>query len=366
MQPRWTDCDTAPIESQNLAASYAMGGTSSTDNTADATTYLPPLPVPCKGRALPRMAVFDVVIIRTEDTSTSSHGVNLLQGLNLFFNFTQTTNATGTASTLIKGSGTSDTSSAISYSMNIANAGDSRSEVLARPTLIALDRQPSNFFSGRNLTLGISGQAGGTSTMDDRAVGISLSLTPTFVNDESMLVSVKAGRSFLEQLSQSVNFSNSFQTSRNSVTANVLLDFGQTLILSGLTEQEIQRTSDGVPVLKDIPAVQYLFSTRSVQNFTSSVIVMITPRKPVRNSEDAARAIAERESGRNTYAIGKMAEDYIDMNNKATPTLDSALWHSRANSMYYQFRNGDLKTEDWNEGGRLNALLNDIGQLIYY
>jgi type II secretory pathway component GspD/PulD (secretin) len=171
-------------------------------------------------------------------------------------------------------------------------------------------------------------------------------------------------RSFFEQVNESVNFATSFQSSRNMVTANVLLNFGQTLILSGLTEHEIQRGSSGVPVLKDIPALQYLFSNRNEQNFTSSVIVMLTPRKPVTNTTDAARAIAE--DGNKTYALSDMAGDYLDINQRATTNLDSTLWHSRFNSMYFQFRNGDLKTDDWNESGRLDKLLKEIRQLLYF
>jgi type II secretory pathway component GspD/PulD (secretin) len=179
-----------------------------------------------------------------------------------------------------------------------------------------------------------------------------------------MLVSVRVARSFFELVNENVNFTTSFQSSRNMVTANVLLNFGQTLILSGLTEHEIQRGSSGVPVLKDIPALQYLFSNHTEQNFTSSVIVMLTPRKPVTDSTDAARAIAE--SGNKTYALNDMAGDFLDINKRATTTLDSALWHSQSNSMYFQFRNGDLKTQDWNESSRLDKLLKEIRQLLYF
>jgi hypothetical protein len=364
IQRRWTDCDTAPANPQSLGTTGSAGSSS---NQGDETTYLPPLPSPCKNLGLPRMAVFDVVLIRTEDTSIASHGINLLDGLNLFFSRTKTTQLTGNTSsvtqTTIRGLA-ANPETAILYSLNIANSGDSRSEVLARPTLVALDRQPSAFFSGRILTLGIAGQAGGSSTLSDRPIGISLSLTPTFVSNDSMLVSVRVARSFFELVNENVNFTTSFQSSRNMVTANVLLNFGQTLILSGLTEHEIQRGSSGVPVLKDIPALQYLFSNHTEQNFTSSVIVMLTPRKPVTDSTDAARAIAE--SGNKTYALNDMAGDFLDINKRATTTLDSALWHSQSNSMYFQFRNGDLKTQDWNESSRLDKLLKEIRQLLYF
>ena len=98
--------------------------------------------------------------------------------------------------------------------------------------------------------------------------------------DPYQKISARAARSFVEQVDENVAFGQTMQTSRNAVTANVVLKFGQTLILSGLAEQEVQRASDGVPVLQDIPVLQYLFRARTTDTFRRSVVVLITPRKP--------------------------------------------------------------------------------------
>ncbi|MGC4060188.1 MAG: hypothetical protein QM749_04790 [Aquabacterium sp.] len=44
---------------------------------------------------------------------------------------------------------------ALSYPVNITNANSSVNEVLARPTLAAIENMPSEFFSGTNLSAGV-------------------------------------------------------------------------------------------------------------------------------------------------------------------------------------------------------------------
>ena len=105
---------------------------------------------------IPQMALVDVVIIRSEERRTTNKGVNLMNGLSLImtgnlFDFQR--NRTSTA-----GTPTTDTeqknanlkislpSGGITYNLNIFNDNDDRNEVLARPTLVALDGQASDFF----------------------------------------------------------------------------------------------------------------------------------------------------------------------------------------------------------------------------
>lgn len=347
--PRWFDCDPAGLAAASAQGPAAAVGSGSADETAP----LPALPSSCKGAGNPRMAILDVVIVRTEDTATTSFGVNLLDGLSYVLGRsrqlsdvltraasapdTRTVTITRQRSDALGNSGSNPAS--ITYSLNIANATNSRSEVLAQPSLVALDRQPSTFFSGRTITLGIAGQAGGASTFADKPVGVSLSVTPTFISDDTMLVAARAARSFVEQVDGNVGFVQTMQASRNSVSANVVLRFGQTLILSGLAEQEVQRDTDGVPVLQDIPVLQYLFRNKATQNFTRSVLVLITPHVPEPERARVAQAPA---------------------------AASAAIRHAQDNKLFLQFRTGDLKAEDWSSPSRLDRILRQAGQMLYF
>src|SRR5204862_5632091 len=70
----------------------------------------------------------------------------------------------------------------ILYTLNIANATETNDEVIARPTLVVLDRQPSQFFSGANISIALAGQYGGS--VVEKPIGVSLSVTPTFIDDD--------------------------------------------------------------------------------------------------------------------------------------------------------------------------------------
>ncbi len=345
----------------SMAGATSYGGSGGGgQGGGDETNALPALPSPCKGDSPPLMAILDVTIIRTEDNIASNYGINLLDGLSYVFN-----RSTQIADTLTQ-VGSSDASrnititrqrshglpgAGIAYSLNIANAMGSRSEVLARPSLVALDRKASTFFSGRNLTIGIPGQAGGASMIADKPIGVSLSATPTFIDDETLLVAVRAARSFIEQVDNSVSFGHSIQTSRNAVTANVVLKFGQTLILSGLAEQEVQSASSGVPVLQEIPALQYLFRSKEEQRFSRSVLILITPRRPETDDVHAARALAAIRPGQSA---------------KTQPNLHAAYQGHHKNRLYLQFRNGDIQSDEWRHPSRLTELFRQLGTILYY
>lgn len=381
--PRWFRCDESQSTNfSNPGASgvYSNGG-SGGSNSADETVPLPALPITCKGAANPAMALFEVTILRTEDSASENRGINMLDGLAFVLSASRTVNRVLTSGiagqpdtkvlTITENNtrslANSSNASSINYSLNIANAADSRSEVLAQPTLLALDRQPSTFFSGRSITLGLAGLAGSQGTFTDKPIGVSLSVTPTFIDGETMLVSVRAARSFVEQVDANVSFGQSMQTSRNAITSNVILKFGQTLVLSGLAEQEIQHQVDGVPVLKDIPLLQYLFSQRGVQRFKRSVIVLITPRKPedersVALSEAARLNLANPEGGQYKNLLNQV----LGEGGQSSPTIANAYREAFASKLYLQFRTGDMKSDDWSTPARIQKIIKDIGSLIYF
>lgn len=339
---------------------------------------LPALPHPCRGDAAPRMVVLDVAFIRTEDHDTSSHGINLLDGLSYVLGHVRTVTDTvvsdagapserSSVITTMRRSGTPD--ELIKYSLNIANASDNRSEVLARPSLVALDRMPSTFFSGRNITLGIAGHDGGASAIQDRPVGVGLSVTPTFVDAETLLLAVRTTRSFVQSLDAGVNFGNTLQTSLNSVSANVVLKMGQTLIVSGLSEQERQRASSGAPVLKDIPVLQYLFNNSETLDFTSSVLVLITPRPPISDAQamEKVRPHLERRADEQARTFAPMvAKAMKDHPGGAPGNLSDTYRHSLGSPLFLQFRSGDLGYRRWSERDRLKHMLTDLTELIHY
>lgn len=373
LAPNWADC--APAAQQG----GTYGGMSAAAGGADETVQLPALPSPCAGRPLPRMAVIDVAIIRSQDTNRTTKGINLLDSLSVTFgptlldykrNWTNdrfnpgqnVDNRQVNRALTVSLNNLGGTGAAVTYSLNIANATDQANEVIARPSLLVLDRQPSTFFSGSTLTTTVPGQYGGSRI--DHPVGVSLSVTPTFIDDDSMLLSVKAGRSFFQD--GPLNLLATVQSTRNTASANARIRFNETLVLSGLSEREIQEDESGVPLLKEVPLLQYLFKSEQTLNFSHSILVLITPRRPETAGTGVQQGAADRESpevqelrARAAKALRVTPNLDVVMANLDGPNLDNT-------GLFRQFRSGDLKAQAWHRPEGLQRILSEIASFLYF
>jgi type II secretory pathway component GspD/PulD (secretin) len=172
----------------------------------------------------------------------------------------------------------------IAYLLNVLNRQQTSAEVLAKPSLVALDRTPSVFFSGATLTVPVTSAF--TGTLQEKSVGVSLAVTPTFVSDDEVLLAVSAGRSFLDDQIRA-DLDQGIETTNNTVAANVRLRFGETLVLSGLSEREHEVDRDEAPGLGRLPIGNLLLGNRQSRSVRKSVVVLLTLRRP---NEDVPRA----------------------------------------------------------------------------
>ena len=332
-----------------------------------------------------RMVIVDVVIVSSEEDITTAKGVNLLNGLQLQFG-TSSLPAFQRSVTINSGDGTiagSPVSSgqlttitraitipAITYSLNIANAGTTRNEILARPTLVATSGQKSEFFSGSNIRAAavatVAGSAPTGSIDVDKDIGVKLGITPQFLNGDRVRLLVEAERTFLQDTTASVNFQFQLRTSKTNVNANVVLNLGETLILSGLSEKETANVRSGVPGLQDIPVVQYLFSRQTTRDFNKSVLILITPRTAEYTYRP--RHVREREQARlppDQRILSELQARYADWF-RPYPNWASVFHHLQENSLYREFRTGDVALERWETFTDIENRLKKLPEFLYF
>lgn len=373
----WSDCSQQLVTSSSeakegggLADSQIIGSVK-----VDETLAMKSLPSPCKGRSMPQIAIIDVVILRTNEISTSNSGINLLENLAVTIQqssnkvTTTTDNDPRSQTTTITrniGLGTS-AAGAIAYSLNIANVGGQTTEVVSRPSLQVLDRQPSQFFSGSSITIGLTGGVGSSNTLNEVNVGLSMSITPTFIDESQLLLNVKAVHTFFEPVTGTSSFSQSLQTSRNMVVSATKINLNETLVLSGLTEREAFTGTSGVPILKDIPGLQYFFSRKTVQSFNKTVLILITPRRMVSYGEAIEKV------GDLTKSSGKepkiMQETRLSAQKELGgrwPNLYHTVKKMSKGERSFSVRSNDIDLEDWNAPGRIQKFLQDAANALYF
>ena len=358
----WFRCDTrpAPIAEKDTTPLLDNGHLPITEENAHAVT----LPAPCPGE-IPPSAIIEITMIRTEEAIQKSFGVNLLDGLTLGRSILQDNTGTITrASNLFNNGGTTPvTTGFLSYSMNIANSVYTKNEVIARPTLAAVDRLPSVFFSGGNYSISVKGT--NSSVLVDKQTGVALSITPTFVDEDHVMINVRASRSFKEESPDKDNIP--LVLTRNTVNAAALIRFGQTFVLNGLVEREKDQTQNFTPLLGDIPILQYLFKKQVTIDFNRQILTLITVRKLV--DSDVSRDNAKKSDSAATVSLHKLSDEVDEFmkiqNNK--PVLDEVLSGlKKDNFLFQKLSKRDLIQESYGSKKFLDRIIVDLKDMLYF
>lgn len=324
------------------------------------------------------MVMLDVTIIATEEDNNDTFGINLLEGLRIQFGNSVGTPAVSSQTNInsdlvnpLSDSATRQLSRliqipAINYTLNIANAQDRRNEVLARPTLVAMGGQMSTFFSGTDVIGAAVSTGQGGSVQVQKEAGVKLSLQPEFLPDDLIKMQVTAERTFLTNPNSNVLFDFRLDTSKTLVNANVVMKYGETLILSGLSERNTETSNSGVPLLRDVPLVQYLFSRKTERDFHKSVLILVTPRRPAYTNRAQEDIDAERSKMSEFQRVQTEFEDKYKLWFAPVPNTALALKVLDTSPIYREFRSGDMNIESWvsrsSHGGRLRSALS----FIYY
>lgn len=332
-----------------------------------------------------QMVVVDVVILGTEEDNSHSMGVNLLDGLKLQFgnpafgvpafskSFNRVQDRLEPSPSVSYGSLAQNTSTitrsigiaAVSYNLNIANANSIHNEVLARPTLVALSNMTSNFFSGVDINAAAVSTGQGQAIQIRQEVGVKLALTPEFLPDNLIKLNVVAERTFLALPSNSVKFDYRLDTTKTTVNANVVMKFGETLILSGLSERDQSGDRDGVPGLQDVPIIQYLFSRKTSREYTKSVLIMLTPRKAQYTNRSEADIAADRENATpSDLALAEFEYKYKPWF-KPIPNIGVITKQLDKSTLYREFRTGDLGSSWQSENNHQERLKTALSFLFY-
>ena len=312
-----------------------------------------------------RMIEFDAVLLIMTEVDQSNTGFNFLDLINLNFNYFDSSGTrAGVHQPNLSGLayGVSQSgwifSAAASYSVNIANASEDKVAVLARPHLTALSGTTANFLAGGELVYKVSGNISGD--IKPYPFGTTLKVTPTLLRTPAedgtprVHVKVEAGRlSVLSILDQDPNLPTNF--SKVTVASEAVLSLGQTLILSGLSQREAHKGRSGVPYLRDIPILKYLFSVETTTKADVAVIILLTPRDAAFADERNRKALAEFVEMRRAFIKAKRGteddmrrfrERYPDWQTIAPNRFASHLFMLQTSELYRAISGQDLTSED--------------------
>ncbi|MGH7835892.1 MAG: type IV pilus secretin PilQ, partial [Candidatus Binatia bacterium] len=170
-------------------------------------------------------------------------------------------------------------------------------KIISRPSVVTLNNVESTIKSTRVLrvqlpssgTSTVVGGAGGQQTLavQDIEIGIILVVTPQVSSDGFVLLKIDVESSTLGSQSQGTAIPD--ELSRHAI-ANVLVRDGETIVIGGILKDTKQESESGIPYLKDIPVLGWLFKNIRWQKDFEELMVFITPRIVASGSENLPSA----------------------------------------------------------------------------
>jgi len=155
---------------------------------------------------------------------------------------------------------------------------------LAKPSLLAMSGQTATFLAGGEFPIPVTqgggggGNSGNNITVEFKEFGIRLSLTPTVLQEDRIVLKVAPEVSELD-FDAGVNVQGlqipGIRVRRTDTT--VELGDGETFIISGLVDQDLAANVDKVPWLGDIPILGAFFRSTSYSRQDRELIMIVTP-----------------------------------------------------------------------------------------
>ena len=152
---------------------------------------------------------------------------------------------------------------------------DSRSKTISEPMVLTGNNKTAKIHVGQNLPVKISqvSQTATTQSVQYIPEGVALEVTP-IVSPGSNVISFK----IRVGVSEFVGFqSDNPITTERVATTEVSVESGMTVVIGGLIKDKTIDSENGIPFLKDIPLLGWLFKNKTKSKDKTELLIFITP-----------------------------------------------------------------------------------------
>ena len=164
---------------------------------------------------------------------------------------------------------------------------ESKAKIVASPRVITQNNVQASISSTNKqsslVSDGVDSSGKPVSKVVDTQGKLSLQVTPQVTNDGSISLKISLQK---DEIIAPSNPSSLPSTQSRQLSTEVLVDNGSTVVLGGIYRQSESNAISGVPLLKDVPIIGWLFRTPYTPKLDKSeMIIFMTPR--IINQEEA-------------------------------------------------------------------------------
>jgi type IV pilus assembly protein PilQ len=155
---------------------------------------------------------------------------------------------------------------------------ENKLNILSSPSITTLDNQKAYTENGERVpyvTLSSSGGSAPTQTTTFIDAVLRLEITPHVIDGKNLKMTILVKKDEVDTTRKD-SLGDPYIIKKQTETMLVVQD-GETIVISGLTKQTKMTSGNGVPWLKDIPILGWAFKSDSKNDTMEEVLIFITP-----------------------------------------------------------------------------------------
>ena len=180
---------------------------------------------------------------------------------------------------------------------------DRKANIISNPRITTVDNREAKILVGQKIPLIVQDVAGNP-VSQLQTIGIQLKVTPHLTQDKKVVMDLHPE---VSDLSTQSTVQGGVIINTSEADTRVMVDDGQTAVIGGLIRTNESSVRRGVPLLKDLPLLGFLFRSSNTVHQNRELIIFVTPRivepggdqlQPARPSADGGRRSSSPAAGR--------------------------------------------------------------------
>ena len=164
----------------------------------------------------------------------------------------------------------------VDLELSAAQAED-RGEVISSPRVITANQKEATIEQGTEIPYQESASSGATTVSFKKAV-LSLKATPQITPDNRIILDLSVKKDSIGTIVVTSGGVNVPSIDTRTITTQVLVNDGQTVVLGGILETTHRNSVTKVPYLGDIPILGNVFKTTTKTNDKDELLIFVTPK----------------------------------------------------------------------------------------
>jgi type IV pilus assembly protein PilQ len=153
---------------------------------------------------------------------------------------------------------------------------DNKLNILSSPSITTMDNQMAFTENGMKVPYVTTEASGGTvtRTVKFEEVVLRLEITPHVIDGKNMKMEITVKK---DEVDTTRNVEGNPFIIKKMTKTSLMVQDGETIVISGLTKQTDTVGDSGIPLFKDVPILGWLFKSESKKTGMEEVLIFITP-----------------------------------------------------------------------------------------